>query len=247
MRRVIRIVVYGAVGAVLLGFVAAFWLYRAAHAVPEFYATALQVEPERQAEAGDQLEHNVLELHNSLQDEGRWEALFTADEINGWLATVLPEKFSNVLPRSVTDPRVVISPKQAQVACRYADDRIQTVVSLSLKIALTDEPNVVAVQVGSVRAGSVPLPLKSFLDDVTNAARRATLDLRWTQSDGEPVALLRIPAKHQDYRFREIHIDTIELREGAIYFAGQTDGTTTAHRSPQTQAGENRSTQRDSL
>lgn len=248
MRRVLRFVVWGTIATVLLGLVVTYSLYRAAHAVPEFYSAALEADPQQQAAAGDQLEHRVLDLHNSLHDEGRWEALFTDEEINGWLATVLPEKFANLLPKGLADPRVVISPAQAQVACRYEHQRITTVVSLSLRISVTDEPNVVAVQVGKARAGLVPLPLQDFLDDAAKVARRGKLDLRWSQVEGEPVALIRIPTQHDDYRFREVHIDTIELREGAIYFAGQTGETATAQNAPTPQAGEkNRTTQRDSL
>jgi hypothetical protein len=188
---------------------------------PAFYQRALEMAPQQQEVAGDELERGVLELHNEVRRTGIWSALFTEDQINGWLASDLKEKFPKLLPRWCKEPRVALEQENAKLACRYESPRVSTVVSFSLSVHLTDEPNVIAVRVSRARAGALPLPLKNFLDRVTLVAAKSGIPLRWTQEDGDPVALFTIPADHEDYITQGVFLETIELRDGAIYLAGR--------------------------
>ena len=72
--------------------------YRATQHVPEFYQAALAEPPVEQKAAADQLERQVLELHNEARQPGRWEARFSQEHINGWLAADLPVKFPGACP-----------------------------------------------------------------------------------------------------------------------------------------------------
>jgi hypothetical protein len=222
VRKVLRIV--GAL--VLLGLLAAgisvFLGYRATQQVPEFYDRVLHAEPQVQEAAGDELEQQVLQLHNEVQESGDWEALFTDEQINGWLAFDLPQKFAGALPPGVSEPRVEVDPEQAQVACRYETGQFQSVVSLALEIQLTDEPNVLAIRICQARAGVLPLPLSRFLDQITDRAGSADIMVRWSQQDGDPVALVTVPTRLEQLPRREIHLETVELREGAVYLSGRT-------------------------
>jgi hypothetical protein len=199
-----------------------FIAYRASRHVPQFYERALAADPVVQRTAGDELERRALELHNEVQVAGDWEAIFTQQQINGWLAVDLLEKFPELLPPEVTDPRVEITPEEVRIACRYHDENIETVISLALTAALSEEPNTVAVRVKRARAGALPIPLKQFLDDITAAARDSGLDLRWLQSEGDPVALIRLPTEHTDLPDRILHLKRFELREGEAYLSGET-------------------------
>jgi hypothetical protein len=224
-----RLLRWFAVLLVMLGIAlaaAALIAYRAARHVPDFYAAALSVDPAKYAESGDALERDVLELHNSLRRSGRWEATFTADEINGWLAIDLAEKFADRLPAGIDAPRVAIGQDAIQVACRYDMGRdmgrFQSVVSLSANVYLTEEPNVVAVHVQDLRAGAIPLPLKQFLDQITDSARRANVTLRWQQVDGDPVALVMVPETIDAKSGQVVQIDGLELRHNEIAVFGTT-------------------------
>jgi hypothetical protein len=197
--------------------------YRASQHVPEFYERAIKVEPTVQAEAGHALERQVLDLHNEVRSEGRWQAVFTDEEINGWLAVDLPAKFPDALPPEVRDPRVAIDPQQAQIACRYDGGSAQAVISLALEIRLTDEPNVIAVRIRQARAGLLPLPIRQGLDKVSAAARAAGIPLRWSQKDGDPVALVTVPVEHKEYAHRLVRLETLELRAGEILLGGRTE------------------------
>jgi hypothetical protein len=197
-------------------------LYSASRHEPQFYQQALRVEPELQREAGDELEKGVLQLHNTARTEGRWEAVFTEAQINGWLAADLPEKFPHLLPAGTDQPRVSIDPQRIKIACRYQRGSVNTVISFDLTVDLTSETNTLAVRVSKVRAGALPVPLKRFLAPITKASANSDITLRWGQADGDPVALVTVPHQHEDYSHREIYLETIEIRDGEIALAGRT-------------------------
>ncbi len=222
MRSYVRLIIVALfVLAAFMG-AAAFVLYSASRHEPKFYQQALLIEPEQQREAGDELEQSVLELHNSARDEGHWEAIFTEAQINGWLAADLPEKFPQMLPAGTDQPRVSINPDEIKIACRYQRGKVNTVVSFCLSVHLTTEPNTLAVRVSKVRAGALPVPLKRFLAPITKAGADSDIDLRWSQVDGDPVALVTVPHQHEDYAHREIYLESVEMRDGAIALAGRT-------------------------
>jgi hypothetical protein len=225
-RRRLRILYGCASIALLVVVVLALLLYRGSQYVPEFYEQALRSEPSprEQAELGDALEREALELRNDAQREGAWEAVFSDAQINAWLAHDLPRNHPRALPSNVSEPRVKITPDQVQLACKYEGQRLATVVSLSAEIHLTDKPNQLAIQIRSVRAGLIPLPLKNLLDQATEIARRSGLQLAWSQQEGDPVALLQIPSQIDGKTKRPLQVETLELREGEIYVAGHTGG-----------------------
>jgi hypothetical protein len=223
VRKTIRWLV---VGFVVVGAVSAsvfYGVWRATQQVPEFYEVAIKKEPVRLAKQGEVLEQKVLELHNEVRHPGRWETTFTDEQINGWLAVDLPEKFPRALPKGVTEPRVAIQPEKAQVACRYQTTKVKTVFSMGVEISLTDEPNVVAVRIRKAQAGLMPIPLHQILQHATRYAHKSEVPLRWVQQDGDPVALVTVPSEHEDFVHHKIRIETVELREGSVYLAGRTE------------------------
>ncbi len=225
MRRFLRILVWTVIVLFVVCGVTAYLLYRGTQKVPEFYQEAManQLTPQKQKEIGRQLERKAAELHNQARREGRWEATFTDEQVNAWLAVDLPEKLPGTVPAGLSDPRVKISPDLIQTACKYETGRFSTVVSLETDVYLTDKPNQIAVRIRHVRAGSVPLPFRGLLDQVADSARRNNVDLRWSQQDGDPVALIQIPIRQQQNPPRELRIESLEVREGEIYLSGRTE------------------------
>jgi len=223
MRRLIRITgILGIVVVIGTGVLVG-CLYRATQQAPEFYQQALQAPPQQQAAAGDELERQVLDLRNDLRNEGRFDVEFTHDQINGWLAADLPEKFPQLLPRGVSDPRIAFEPRLTRLACRYEDSRISAVVSLDADVYLTEDPNVVAVRLRDVRAGSLPIPLGQFLDQISRHATNAGLPLQWSETEGDPLALITVPPLIDDRSNTLLHLDAIEVLESKVRFAGRTE------------------------
>ena len=244
MRKFLRLAGLLVLLLILAGGATLFLGYRATQQVPDFYDEAIRLEPQVQQEAGDALEQHVLQLHNEVRQSGRWEAVFTDQQINGWLAYDLPRKFTEALPPGVSEPRVVIDSSQARIACRYESKRFRSVISLDLEIHLTEEPNVLAVRIHQARAGLLPLPLKRFLDEISAKAGTADVVVRWSQVEGDPVALVTVPTRHELYPRREVHLETVELRDGEVYVAGRSLEETARQQASADSSGRKRQVQR---
>ena len=197
--------------------------YRATQQVPEFYQAALAHQPALQKAAADQLERQVLELHNEARKPGRWEARFSQEQINGWLATDLPTKFPGALPEGVFDPRVAIDTGRMQLAVRYDQGDVSTVLSLAGDAYLTDQPNEVAIHIEHVRAGAFPVPLAQFLDEISEHAGDAGLPIRWAEQDGDPVALVTLPLDRAEFKGKQLQVERLEIAAGEIVVSGRTE------------------------
>ncbi|MEO8494683.1 MAG: hypothetical protein ABI614_06415 [Planctomycetota bacterium] len=223
MRKAIRYlllttaVVLGLLGIAVLG------LYKAAQREPVFYQEAMLAESGESAKSGDDLERRLFDLQNDARNVGTWEAVFTDEQVNGWLVSDMPDKFPNVLPLGTQEPRVVIDAEAIRVACQFDNGKFKTIISMALDVDLTTETNTLAVRVSQLRAGVLPVPLQQFLKNISTAASRGDIPLTWQQIDGDPVALVTLPVTHEDYAHREIYVDKIELRDGEIYLAGHTE------------------------
>ncbi|MEZ6120717.1 MAG: hypothetical protein R3C28_29645 [Pirellulaceae bacterium] len=222
MSRSLIIAAQGIAFVILLLAVASAVLWTASRRVPEFYEQALtqQMPAEELAEAADQLEQEVLDLQSEIQTQETWEVIFTSEQINAWLAADLEQKFPQLLPTGVSEPRVAIEDGLAKVACRYTSPKFSTVFSLELDSFLTDTTNEFAIRIVKARAGALPVPLKRFFDQITARAEEANLSVLWTQQEDSPVALVKLPTNLDDVR-SDVVIEVIEIEDGQIRIAGR--------------------------
>jgi uncharacterized protein YpmS len=214
--RIAAIVVFTAAGvaAVALG-----GIYRAMGRVRPFYSIALQLDPQTLAAGSRELESRATALYSEARQEGQWQAAFTADQINGWLALQLAEVYGDALPKEISEPRVAIDDDRFTLGFRARRGGVETVVSADATVMLTEEGEI-AIRLLSVEAGALPLPVMQIADEVSRACQGLSLPVRWTQDAGVPVALVDV---NQDTtKARRIHLDAIELRDGALYLAGHT-------------------------
>ena len=216
----VRIVVFLFLGLAALA--GAFFLgtYQAYQHVPDFYSDALTAKPEEQREASQELSSRVTMLYSDAQREGDWKALFTQDQINGWLAVDLVEKHGDLLPPTIQDPRIEITEEAVTVALRIQDEAMDAVFSLEIEPYLA-ESNVVAFRLRRARAGALPVPMSEVLAHLKNAADHIDLPLRWAQVDDDPVALLTI-VPQRDKDDNELQLDILELHDKEIFFSGST-------------------------
>jgi uncharacterized protein YpmS len=210
----------------VLGILGGLLLYRAVKHVPAFYQQAMEVSLQEHMVASDKMVRDVAGLVSDVNKTGRWQAVFTAAEINGWLAVELAKKRPELLPPSLSDPRVSITKEGVSVACRFRSPALDSVASLTVDVYRPEldpaDPlngRVVALQVRKVRAGNLPLPLGKILEEVSKATGQLDWEVRWRQAGGEPVALVTIPPP-RGRGDKLVLIDTIELAEGEIRVAG---------------------------
>jgi hypothetical protein len=196
--------------------------YLAVRRAPAFYRQALAAPQNEQKTNGENFERSALALHNQLYEAGRWQTCLTQEEINGWLATDLPEKFPQALPPGISDPRMAIENETVHLAVRYQRSGVDTVLSVSGEAYLTAQPNEIAVRLDRARAGMLPVPLARFLHEITARAAKADVPLRWTEVRGAPVAVFRLPLD-RDEDGRRVVLEDIRWRDGQLLVAGRTE------------------------
>lgn len=197
-----------------------FFVYRASQQVPEFYAKAVETPPAVQRGASEAMVQRVTALVSDARHEGEWHALFTEEQINGWLAVDLVENHARSLPAGISDPRIDLAVGNVTLACRAKRGSIDSVVTLSVEPYLA-EPNVLGLRIRAVRAGSVPLPMDRVLEAVSDAAGKVEVPLHWLQEEGDPVALVPLEPllKSKD---RQIRVESLRVDDDTLYFTGHT-------------------------
>jgi hypothetical protein len=220
MRKPLRIVLWISVGGLVLLLVTLAMLYQATQTVPEAYEQALEIDPATLRQGSDELLRRASALASDVQREGQWEAWFTEEQINGWLAVDLPENHPDTLPGWVRDPRVAIDDGRVALFCAVERDDRRSVLTLHIEPYMA-EPNVVALRLLGARAGVLPLPLGRVTEQVTQGARDAQLRVQWQQAGGDPVALVHVPELETDDE-KSLRVERVEVSQGQIYVAGTT-------------------------
>lgn len=199
------------------------WLLGKTRDVPSFYLDAEKRLPSDLRAASLALEKDVRTLTTQLGQLGSWDAEFSEVQINAWLVHQAPKVFSRVLPKGVSEPRIVLQDGKALVAARFQDKHWDTVVSFELTVQLTEEANVVAMGIREVRAGSLRLPLQPFIDSISKWAARDSLEIRWdTNEANEPIALFTIPSDHDSYLRKPVIVESLNIMSGKLSLAGHT-------------------------
>ncbi|MGI9469933.1 MAG: hypothetical protein ACR2NZ_00275 [Rubripirellula sp.] len=222
MRRWINRIATVVLVTAAIGLATAWWAVRQTHFVPEFYTRATESLPASTIEASRHLEAEVEQLQSDAAKIGSWQAVFSDDEINAWLIEQLPQKFPQLFAKGASEPRIVIEEGRVLAAVRYKDRRIDTVVSCQLEVELTEEPNMLALNVVQLRAGALPIPLSKFLQGISKEAAKGDIDIRWDETEAGPVALVTVPSEHPRYVSSPVIVESVQLIEGSLILSGHT-------------------------
>jgi hypothetical protein len=221
MARKLRIAAFCTLGVTVCLLLALGSAYYAAQQVRPFYEQALHLQPEVLERGSQELESRATALYSEARKAGQWQAVFTAEQINGWLAVQLVDNLQVELPSRIRDPRVAISPDMVTLGFRMSSGTVETVVSVDAGVFLTDD-GAVAIRFASVRAGALPLPVMQLADEIADACQELALPVKWTRQDGQPVAVVELHSDTSTDK-RQFYMDAIELREGELYVAGHTE------------------------
>ena len=186
---------------------------------PAFYQAAIDRDEATSERDSDKCLAQAAALVSRLQSAGEWQAIFTADQINGWLAVDLARNYGEAIPPEIANPRIDFHEGAATLACTYRHRGHETVMSIAFDLYLSQE-NVVALRLRRVRAGLLPVPLAEVLRTIAQAGRNFGLLVQWQHVGGDPVALIRLSRDVDDET--ELRLEAVELREGEIYVAGRT-------------------------
>ncbi|MFO0965490.1 MAG: hypothetical protein U0793_07875 [Gemmataceae bacterium] len=188
---------------------------------PSFYRRAdVETGPERKMLSTACL-GRFTQLVGCLQDgSGDWDIKMSQGQLNSFfkedfVRLGVAEDFGR---HGVSGLRVVFEGDKMRIGFRYGSGVWSTVVSYDLKLWLTRDVNVVAVEVLSRRAGALPLPLQSLLKEIADVARKRNIDITWYRHEGNPVALVRFQADRARPSFQLKHV---EVADGMITIAGR--------------------------
>lgn len=159
--------------------------------VPDFYAEALVVptDPAVRKQAAKKLVQRTLQLVDDIQRRETWAEEFTQQQVNSWLAEDLHAKFSGLVPPGVRDPRVQFGAGAVHVGFRYEEPNWGGVVSVRVKPWIR-EPNQLAVEIESVRAGLVPIPLDHLLHEISERFETEGWHMEWRRHASNDVVVL---------------------------------------------------------
>ena len=191
---------------------------------PDFYRSALRQSPEAAKRKGTELESKFWEIYNAVLEQDRWRGEVSQDQINGWLATELLEKFPELLSEDViSKPRVAISRGEISIAGRAQYHGISGIVVGKLDCFKTDQNNSFAIRFRSFYAGIIPVPIKSFADQITKGFNHIGYQTKWTELEGDPLLIVIVPEEdliiHGLYR---LDIETIDIEQEKIVVSGKT-------------------------
>jgi hypothetical protein len=187
---------------------------------PEFYLRAAVPPGQERKQRSGQFIQEFFQFCQDVHHYQEWNARFEEDCINSYfeeqfVSSGLAEK---VLPEGITAPRVAIEPEKIRLAFRYGVSPLTTIISIDLRMWLAPkEPNVVALELQGLHAGSLPVSAQSLLERLSETARQNNIEMTWYRFHGNPVALLRFQADQDHPSFR---LDRLVLHQGAIEIRG---------------------------
>jgi hypothetical protein len=187
---------------------------------PEFYRQR-EVAPGdlRKKQSGEFLQTFSYVL-SRLTDGDGFSATFTEEQINSYFQeNFITSGFAkNLLPENISAPRVVVEPERIRLAFRYGSPPWCSVISIDWRVWLVPaEPNVVALELQGLHAGSLPISAQSLLEQISDIARRKNIDVTWFRHQGNPVALLRF----QNEARSAVQLHQLDLGPGKLTLVGR--------------------------
>jgi hypothetical protein len=197
--------------AIALGFAIALW-----H-TPTFYAETRRedVRSELREQQSKEFVQHATQLDGEIRNDDRWSGEFSQDQINGFLAYDLPTRFARWLPGKVDEPRVRLSAGEIDVAFRYRRGWWHGTVHSQVRPRVLS-PNQIALEIRTIRAGAIPIPVAQPLDEIVAEMRKAGWQVQWKPTRSGDVLVIEL---QPDIASR-VSLDGLEIQPGVLRFAG---------------------------
>ncbi|MDX2036111.1 MAG: hypothetical protein SFX72_05630 [Isosphaeraceae bacterium] len=184
---------------------------------PRFYRQLLAA-PRAEVEVdAKRFEQDSLQLRNDIVNEPTWEGVFTAREVNAWLADGLSKHFGDQIPSELRDPRVLFEQDRILLAFQWTAKGITTVVSAELEVDVPED-NVLEFVIGSVRAGALPLPTDRFLEPLRAAAAERGLLIEWDEVEGRRRVRVAVGPEAEK---PSVALERVDVAPGQIRLSGR--------------------------
>jgi hypothetical protein len=190
---------------------------------PAFYTEASRAGDVDTLERSSKLLTRAMDLRDDVYGKAEWGDAFTADDLNAFFIENMGPKgqLTENLPKGFHSPRVSIRGDRLFIGMKYRDGFWSTVVWLELKVWLVaEQTNVAVVEVCSFQAGRLPFGAQSILDQISELARKSSIDVTWYRLKNNPVGLFKFFAKQPQATAQVL---TLEITDGKLVVAGRSD------------------------
>ena len=160
-----------------------------------------------------------IQLRNDICNEPNWEAVFTDQEVNAWLAEDLVTYFADRLPPEVNEPRLLFEVDRIILAFQLRQRGVQSVITVVARPRVPGG-NTIELTLEKIRAGILPVPADNILDRIIEYARNHGVDAEWARKDGFPVVVMRY-TPHIDRE--DVQLEELQIRDHQIRLAGRSD------------------------
>ncbi|QEH33534.1 hypothetical protein OJF2_20360 [Aquisphaera giovannonii] len=188
---------------------------------PSYYRAMVNLTREQREGKARHFVAQSLQLRNDIVNEPTWEAVFSDQEVNAWLAEDLVTYFADQLPPEVHDPRVLFETDRVILAFQLNRNGVQSIITVIARPRVP-EGNTVELTLEKIRAGILPVPADNILDRITEYARMRGVDVRWQRRDGYPVVVMKYTP---NLAREDVQLEELEIRGGQIRLAGRSDRT----------------------
>ena len=216
----------GTISVVLLAIPAVVWFSLTYQ--PSYYRAMAHLSRAKRADQAKKFVAQSLQLRNDICNEPTWEAVFTDEEVNAWLAEDLITHFADQLPPEVNEPRLLFELDRITLAFQLHQRGIQSVITVVARPCVP-EGNTVELTLEKIRAGILPVPADDFLDRIVNYARYHGVDVQWSRRDGYPVVVIRYTPNLDR---EDVQLEQVQICNGQIRLAGRSDRARGAFRRP---------------
>ncbi len=212
-----RVMLVGLFVAVAAAIPVAVWLMLTHQ--PTFYRRMARLPREQREAKAKHFVASSLQLRNDICNETTWEAVFSDQEVNAWLAEDLVAYFADQIPPEVHEPRIAFGSDRVTFAFQLDQGPIRSVIWVVAR-ARVPEDNVLALTLEKIRAGMIPISADRFVKPLTDQARDHGLDVRWSKEGDLPVAQIRF---RPDQVRTDVVLEKLKIRQGQIRLSGRSD------------------------
>ena len=163
-----------------------------------------------------------LQLRNDICNEPNWEAIFTDQEVNAWLAEDLVTHFADQLPSEVHEPRVALRGRPGHPGLPVRSGSAADSSSAVVARPHVPEGNVVELTLEKIRAGFLPVPADNVLDRIIEYARYHGIDVEWTRRGW---LSRRTGPLYAESRRDDVKLEEVQIQNGQIRLAGRSNRT----------------------
>jgi hypothetical protein len=186
---------------------------------PYYYRAMVGLSREQRAGRAKKFVAQSIQLRNDICNEPNWEAVFTDQEVNAWLAEDLVTYFADRLPPEVKEPRLLFEVDRIILAFQLRQGGVQSVITVVARPRVPGG-NTIELTLEKIRAGILPVPADNILDRIIEYARSHGVDAEWARKDGFPVVVMRYTPHIER---EDVQLEELQISDHQIRLAGRSD------------------------